>query len=248
MSSTLTRQQGVLGGGACASFGAPSTLTGSPGEVTVATGCYRYVLTGINATGLSAEVSTTVRVDRIAPTGGAVTVNGAAASGAGSTSTRTTSDVDVTTLVAYADAESGIASSTLVRTFAPMSAGVCGAFDPASAVTVSGTGVISGLADGCHRFTLTGTDLAGNASSVFTTVRLDASAPTSGSITVAGVPGSTAGAMAYARVNPVVVAWTKFSDPESGITVARVDRTTSASLVNGVCGAPTGRRRTSRRR
>ena len=78
VSSTLTRQQGVLSGGACTSFGATSTLTGSPGEVSAATGCYRYVLTGINATGLSAEVSTTVRVDRIAPTGGAVTVNGAA--------------------------------------------------------------------------------------------------------------------------------------------------------------------------
>ena len=126
----------------------------------------------------------------------------------------------VTTLVAYADAESGIASSTLVRTFAPMTAGVCGAFDPVSAVTVSGTGVVSGLADGCHRFTLTGTDLAGNASSVFTTVRLDASAPTSGSIIGRRVcRAAAAGAMAYARVNPVVVAWTKFSDPESGITV-----------------------------
>ena len=240
VSSTLTRQQGVLSAGACLSFGTPSTLTGSPGEVSVATGCYRYALTGINAPGLSAEVSTTVRVDRIAPTGGAVTVNGAAASGAGSTSTRTTSDVDVTTLVAYTDAESGIASSRLVRTFAPMTAGVCGTFDPASAVTIAGTGVISGLADGCHRFTLTGTDLAGNASSVFTTVRLDASAPASGSITVAGVPGTAAGAMAYARVNPLLATWTKFADPESGMLSARVDRTTSGSLVNAVCGTPYG--------
>ena len=100
--------------------------------------------------------------------------------------------------------------------------------------------MISGLPDGCHRFTLTGTDLAGNAATVFTTVRLDASAPASGVLTVAGVPGTALGAMAYARVNTVPVAWTKFADPESGMTVARVDRTTSASLTNGVCGAPTG--------
>ncbi len=237
VSSTLTRQQGVLGGGSCTSFGAPSILAGSPGEVTVATGCYRYVLTGISATGLSAGVSTTVRVDRIAPTGGAVTVNGAAASGAGSTSTRTTSDVDVSSLTAYADAESGIASSTLVRTFASMTAGVCGAFDPASAVTVSGTGVISGLADGCHRFTLTGTDLAGNASSIFTTVRLDASAPVGGQITVNGVVGSPTGEMSYARTNPQAITWAKFSDPESGMVSALVQRTRSTGLSNGVCSA-----------
>jgi hypothetical protein len=235
VSSTLTRQQGVLGGGACTSFGAPSTLTGSPGEVSVATGCYRYVLTGINAAGLSAQVSTTVRVDRIAPTGGAVTVNGAAASGAGTTSTRTTSDVDVSGLTSYADAESGIASSTLVRTFAPMTAGVCGAFAPASAVTVAGTGVISGLADGCHRFTLTGIDLAGNASAVFTTVRLDASSPVSGVMSVNGVVGSPTGVMAYARSTIQTIAWTKFSDPESGMASAVVRRTTSGGLSNGVC-------------
>ncbi len=100
---------------------------------------------------------------------------------------------------------------------------------------MSGTGVVTGLADGCHRFTLTGTDLAGNASSVFTTVRLDASAPVGGAMTVNGVAGSPTGVMAYARSTIQSVAWTKFADPESGMTSAVVRRTTSAGLSNGVC-------------
>ena len=238
--STLTRAQAALTAGACEAFGSPSTLSGSPGEASAATGCYRYVLTGLNGSGLTSELSTTVWVDRAAPTGGAMTVNGAAASGAGTSSTSTSDTVTVSTVTGFTDANAGIDTNEITRTFAPMVAGVCGTFDPASETAVSGTApfTVSGLPDGCHLFTLTGIDLAGNSASISTTVRLDGSAPASGSLTVGGVPGTEAGSMAYARVNPVVVAWTKFADPESGMVTARVQRTTSTSLTNGVCGAP----------
>lgn len=237
--STLVRATAPLAGGSCGSW-ASTVVTGAPNETGQGTGCYRYTLTGTDTAGLSAEVSTTVLVDRDAPTGGVVVVNGTTSSTAGTSSVRTVSDVDVSAITPFTDAASGLASSVLVRTFAPMSGGVCGAFDPGSAVTVSGTGVISGLADGCHRFTLTGTDLAGNTATVLTTVRLDASAPTGGILTVRGVPGTPDGAWAYATTSPVPVSWTKFADPESGMTSALVRRTTSASLSNGVCGAYTG--------
>jgi hypothetical protein len=239
VSSTLTRAQGDLTAGACAAFGSPVMLSGSPGEAGAATGCYRYLLTGLNGAGLTSELSTTVWVDRAAPTGGAMEVNGAAATGTGSSSISTSDTVTVSTLTGFTDANSGIAANEITRAYAPMEGGVCGTFDPASETPVIGTApfAVTGLADGCHRFTLTGTDLAGNRSSVSTTVRLDASAPVAGVISVNGVEGSPSGTLAYASTNPQDVAWTKFADPESGMVSALVQRTRSTSLSNGVCGA-----------
>lgn len=242
VSSALTRAQGALTAGACTSFGAPGTVSGSPGEASAATGCYRYVLTGVNAAGLTSELSTTVWVDRAAPTGGGLTVNGVGATGAGSSSASSSSSVTLSVLTGFTDANAGIDTNAITRTFAPMAAGVCLGFDPATEAVVSGTApfTVTGLADGCHRFTLTGTDVAGNSASISTTVRLDASAPVAGEITVNGVAGSPSGVMAYARTNPQAVEWTKFSDPESGMTTALVRRTTSSSLSNGVCSATYG--------
>lgn len=242
VSSTLTRAQGALASGACQAFGSSSTLSGSPGEASADTGCYRYVLTGVNAAGLASELSTTVWVDRAAPTGGALTVNGVGATGAGSSSTSTSDSVTISLVTGFTDANAGMEANEITRTYAPMVAGVCGAFDPASEVSVSGTPPfpVTGLADGCHRFVLTGTDVAGNSAALSTTVRLDASAPVAGVISVNGVEGSAAGVMAYARTNPQDIAWTKFSDPESGMTSAVVRRTTSSGLSNGTCSAAYG--------
>jgi hypothetical protein len=239
-SSTLVRSTSTLAGGTCTGTWSDTTLTGAPNETGVATGCVRYTLTGTDLAGLSSSTSTSVLVDREAPTSGSLVVNGTAASGAGTTSDRTSSSVTVQSVTNYSDAASGIQSSVLTRTFAPMSAGTCGTFDPATTETVPGAVTVVGLADGCHRFTLTGTDLAGNTSSISTTVRLDASVPSGGELTVHGVAGTPSGVLAYAPASPVAVAWTKFADPESGMTSALVRRTTAASLSNGVCGAFTG--------
>ena len=238
-SSTLVRSTASLADGSCGDW-TSAVLAGAPNESGQATGCVRYTLTGTDLAALSSEVSTTVLVDREAPTGGSVIVNGVTSSGAGTASVRTVDNVEVTAITPFMDAASGMESSVLVRTFAPMAAGACGVFDPASAVTITGEGVISGLADGCHRFTLTGLDLAGNTATVATTVRLDASAPEGGALTAGGVDGTPDGVMAYVTTSPVPVSWTKFVDPESGMTSARVQRTTAASLSDGLCGAYTG--------
>lgn len=239
-SSTLVRSQTTLAGGSCGSSWSAAPVVGSPAESGVATGCVRYTLAGVDAAGLSSEVSTTVMVDRAAPTAGALAVNGANASLGGTTSSATASTVTIGARTDYVDAESGLVSSVLKRAFAPMTAGTCGAYDEAAATEVTGgaTTTLTGLPDGCHRFTLTGTDLAGNTASVTTTVRLDASAPIGATLTVAGVAGTASGATVSARANTVPVAWTKFTDPESGMNAALVQRTTSTGLANGACVAP----------
>lgn len=240
LSSTLERSTAPLSDGSCGASGSTTTVAGSPAESGVVTGCVRYTLTGMDLAGLSASISTTVLVDLVAPTGGGLVVNGVAATGAGSSSTSTSSTVVVQSVTDYADAHAGMASSVLTRTFAPMAGGVCGAFDPDTTETVDGAVTLVGLPDGCHRFALTGTDLAGNESTVSSTVRLDASAPAGGDLVAGGVAATTDGVLAYARTNPVEVAWTVFADPESGMASARVQRTTSSSLSGGSCSTSYG--------
>ncbi|MFL5968010.1 MAG: beta strand repeat-containing protein, partial [Gaiellaceae bacterium] len=123
--------------------------------------------------------------DSTAPTGGALTVNGGAAySSTGSFAI----DLRTDYTEAQSATASGLASSTLVRTSASYSSpNVCGAFG--SATTLVGTPAQSGLATGCYRYTLTGTDNVGNTVSVSTTVKVDTSDPGAPSFTFASVGG-----------------------------------------------------------
>ena len=59
---------GTLAGGVCGVFGSPTTIVGAPPQSGLADGCYRYMLTGTDNLGHSASISTTVRVDSVAPT------------------------------------------------------------------------------------------------------------------------------------------------------------------------------------
>ena len=61
-SSTLVRTQATLTNGVCGAFGSAATITGAPAQTGTARTCYRYVLTGTNAVGLTASVTTTVVV------------------------------------------------------------------------------------------------------------------------------------------------------------------------------------------
>ena len=49
--STLTREHGTLNADACSAYGAPTTLVGTPAQSGLATGCYRYILTGTDNVG-----------------------------------------------------------------------------------------------------------------------------------------------------------------------------------------------------
>ncbi|MFZ0324397.1 MAG: hypothetical protein WAN48_09735 [Actinomycetes bacterium] len=166
--STLTRQAATFTAGACGTYGASTTLTGTPLQTGLTTACYRYTLTGTDRAGNAISVSTIVRYDVTAPTGGALTVNGVAATTAGSTSTSTSPSFTIGTRTNYTDAASGLVSSVLTQQFAPTTGTTCGTFG--TATVVSGNPTQSGLATGCYRYTLTGTDVAGNVASLSTTV------------------------------------------------------------------------------
>lgn len=110
-------------------------------------------------------------VDNTGPTGGALRVNGVDATAAGSSSTSADGSFSIGVRSDYdADAGAGFESSVLTREQAPLSGGACGAFG--AATTIDGSPAQSGLADGCYRYVLTGTDKLGNTSTLATTVEV----------------------------------------------------------------------------
>jgi hypothetical protein len=140
----------------------------------------------------SSDATYSIAADTTAPTGGALTVNGTAASGGGSVSYDTDGSFTIGTRTDYSETasatESGLASSTLVRTSASFSApDVCGSFG--SPTTISGNPDQNGLSTGCYRYTLTGTDNVGNAVSISTTVKVDTSDPAAPTFSFAAVGG-----------------------------------------------------------
>ncbi len=143
------------------------------------------------AGGVSANATFDVTADASAPGGGALSVNGTAATGGGSTSYDTDGSFAIGSRTDYSEAasatESGLASSTLTRQGATLSADSCGSFG--AATTLVGTPAQSGLATGCYRYTLTGTDNVGNAVSISTIVKVDTSAPAAPSLTLSNATG-----------------------------------------------------------
>jgi hypothetical protein len=249
---TLTRAVGTLSANACSAFAAATTVgtTFTSGTVTSAepsgltTGCYQYVLTGRNALSVPTAVTTTVKLDMSVPSGGALTVNGTVATGVGSVSTRNASLVPpftVSVLTHYVDAQSGMASSTLVRTWAPMSAGVCGTFDPATSTTISGTVPVNQVVTdtGCYRYVLTGMNNAGGTASLTTTVLVDLSPPVGGALTVNGVDGDVTATTSLAKAVGWPIARTAWTDPESATTTTGLTRQL-APYSGGVCGTFSG--------
>ena len=67
ISSTLTRATATLSSGSCGTFGTATTITGNPNQTGLAAGCYRYTLTGLDRVGNTSVLSTTVEVDKTAP-------------------------------------------------------------------------------------------------------------------------------------------------------------------------------------
>ena len=114
--------------------------------------------------------------DTTAPTGGALTVNSVAASAGGTQSYDTDGSFTIGTRTDYTDAASGIATSTLTRENGTLLADVCSAYG--APATIVGSPAETGLATGCYRYVLTGTDNVGNTVSVTTVVKVDTGNPT----------------------------------------------------------------------
>jgi hypothetical protein len=116
--------------------------------------------------------SVTIKRDANNPTGGSITANG---SGAASYNTTGTVSLSKTN---YTDATSGIASNAITRAHATLSGDSCGSFSGSDPVTISGGNDSDALTTGCYRYTLTGTDNAGNsATSQSAVVKVDTSPP-----------------------------------------------------------------------
>ncbi len=136
-----------------------------------------YTVTGTDAASNTTSTAVTFVNDSTAPAGGALTVNGTAASAAGSASQATNStSFTIGSRTDYTDNGSGLKSSVLtVQSETLSGAGVCGAAGSGgpftSATTVTGTTQPGGILAGyCYLYTLTGTDNVGNVATLSTTV------------------------------------------------------------------------------
>ncbi len=115
----------------------------------------------------------------------------------------------------------------------------CGTFGSTSVIV--GNPAQSGLASGCHRYTLTGTDNAGNTASTTHTVKVDLDVPTAGAVTVNGIAAdavATTSGPTNATSFPID-SRTDYTDGTSGIATSLLVRA-SATLTNGNCGTFTG--------
>jgi hypothetical protein len=164
------------GDDATSPFGTTYTWSGVVG----ATGAQTVTATS-NATS-TATSTFTVTPDVSTPTGGAVTVNSVAASGAGTASFNKTGSFTIASRTDYtADTGSGLLSSVLTVASATLTsvggaAGTCSAFGTETVVV--GTTAQNGMASAsCYRYTLTGTDRVGNTSTISTIVKVDTTVP-----------------------------------------------------------------------
>jgi hypothetical protein len=135
-----------------------------------------YSVTGADAAGNTTSTSLTFVNDSTAPSSGALTVNGTAATAGGSTSSVTNStNFSIGSRTDYTDAGSGLRSSVLTIQSESLSGSTCGALGSggpfSSATTIGGTTQPSGIQAGyCYVYTLTGTDNVGNVALVRTTI------------------------------------------------------------------------------
>jgi hypothetical protein len=161
--------------------GAPPTIAYASGSFTWTAGAVTPSgsVTATDGVGNSTATSISFVPDVTGPTGGALTVNGTAASAAGTSSVDGDGSFTIGTRTDYnADAGAGFATSVLTREAATLAADgtTCGAFG--AATTIAGSPAQTGLGEGCYRYTLTGADRLGNTSSIATTVKVDTTAPT----------------------------------------------------------------------
>jgi|GEM_PF-4449947 len=143
----------------------------------------------------SANATYNLVSDTTAPVGGALSVDGTAATAGGSSSTTTSTSYPINSRTDYSEAASasasGLASSILTVQSETLSGTTCGAPGSggpfAAPAIITGTSQPSGITAGfCYLYTLTGTDNVGNAASVSTTVEVTSATPTTTTRSAAG--------------------------------------------------------------
>ena len=110
---------------------------------------------------------------------------------------RDTTSLTVNHLAYTADiGGSGVASSTLTVASAGLTNGTCGSF---GAETPAVDGAFTATDGTCYRFTLTGTDLVGNAATTTQTVKVDTTAPSQPAVAFTASRAGTRSTTARAR-------------------------------------------------
>ena len=149
-----------------------STNTASPGSLTV---------TATDNAGNTLDSSIAFTLDNTAPSGGSLTPSTAASS----TGTYT---IGVST---DSDSGSGIASQTLTRQKATLSADACGGWSDDTTLTITSTVHESALAPGCYRYVLVTTDEVGNTDTITSSeVHVDSTAPSAPDLAISNVVGA----------------------------------------------------------
>jgi hypothetical protein len=157
-------------------------------------------VTSTNTVTATATSTFTVTPDTTVPATGALTVNGSASSSFSTTGSYSIVRTD------YTDGGSGLASSTLTRETATLSSsdgiatGTCGTYGTASVLVGNPAQTVTGPS--CYRYTLTGTDNVGNASTTTSIVKVDTSAPSAPSLTLSGATGNTYVSGTTVLINP----------------------------------------------
>jgi PKD repeat protein len=187
VSSVLTRSSATLTNNVCGAFGAATTITGAPAQSGLAAGCYQFKLTGTDAVGNAASVSSIVKVDRTAPT---ATLSAPAAS-----------NTTVSVIFAASDTGSGLKAGSgqlkrAVGTYT-LATDSCSAF--AAFANIGAAGQSSPFSDStvgtghCYEYQYTVADQAGNSgSSGIATTKVSTTKPALTGI-LDTTPGTSAG-------------------------------------------------------
>ena len=159
------------------------------------------------------------------PAGGAVTINGTAASGVGTTSyLNAGTTVTINSRTDYTETASGTASgllsSVLTTQTATLTNGSCGAFG--ATTVIAGTTPQTVASGNCYQYVLTGTDNVGNVATITTIVKVDSSTPTAPTgVTFSALTNAFAvGTKVYFKgggTGGFTVAGTGATDAQSGI-------------------------------
>ena len=234
--STLTREQGTLNADACSAYGAPTTLVGTPAQSGLATGCYRYVLTGTDNVGNTSTVTTVVKVDTSAPAAPGLVLSDSSAD-VHTTGTTAfyrpagTGSFDVT--ASSTDGQSGILDYGF-----PVLAGFTGS---GAGATRTYTLATPTEPNGAKPVTARNQALLSSAATNFT-LTSDAAAPTGGALTVNSVAASGGGSQSYDGDGAFTIGVrTDYTDATSGLassTLTREQGTLNADACSAY-GAPT---------
>ncbi len=222
--ASITRERATLNGATCENDWAVDQAAvndaGGAENDTLVQSCYRYTRLATDRAGNAASAGpVTVKIDRTNPSGGTVSAAG------GSEWTKVAKPA--LSGSSYADANSGVAISSLTRASATLSGSTCGTFGSEAAVTITAGADADALTQNCYRYTRAATDNAGNATSTTTTVKIDQTDPTGGAVTANG------GNATWTKDAKPTLSRSAFADANSGVDNATDAFTRGFAAFNG---------------